>query len=96
MSNYTNQPYQVTYLKGAVNITVRGEDKDQVVQDAKDMIQSMSKALGGKKKQPESQYKCEECGAPAEFKGGTSKKTGKPYQMIKCTKNDKHVKFINS
>lgn len=36
-NDYTNQPYQATYMKNELNITVRGEDKEKVIADLMEM-----------------------------------------------------------
>lgn len=46
MNNYTNQPYQATWVQGPYNITVRGEDKDQVVQDMQAMVNKVQNWVG--------------------------------------------------
>jgi len=49
------------------------------------------KAMNGKNK---TAYVCETCGSPAEFKAGVSKKTGKAWSAIFCTKDKEHVKWL--
>ena len=46
------------------------------------------------KHEPIATYTCEECGAPAELRSGTSKKTNKPWKAIFCSKVKEHVKWI--
>lgn len=42
------------------------------------------------------QWKCETCGAPADFHQGISKKNNKPYKRITCSTGDpEHTKWIN-
>lgn len=95
-NGYQNQPYQASYIKGEINITVRGEDKAEVMKDLKEMVGSYQEWVGAvgtvAAQQPTGGTmnqavvkKCPRCNSDMVFLTGVSKKNGKPYKMNKCT-----------
>ena len=41
-----------------------------------------------------SNYTCKQCGAPADFRAGRSKRTGEPYKAIVCTTDTTHIERL--
>ena len=39
-------------------------------------------------------HTCKQCGAPADFRAGRSKKTGEPYKAIVCTADTTHIERL--
>ena len=98
------KPYQITYMHGPLNITLRLNKREKLVeeleltlQEARDSDILNAKASVSDSNAPKSndkviggvKAKCKQCGAEMVHKSGTSKK-GKPWEGLFCPVDRDH------
>ena len=89
MTNLNYPKYQASFfLTKEDQLVVRTDDKKEFKEMLK-YVKDIKDAAGVVK----SELKCEQCGAEAVEKSGTSK-AGKPWRAIFCTKDKTHVKWL--